>query len=73
MEGMYKIVKNILKYFDWSLFALYSYAIAVLPEDYQQDKFDYSKMYAELAAAGYKVKNTTVGDEGFKVEILNDK
>lgn len=43
----------------------------VLPEDYQQDK--YLKMYAELAGAGYKVKNTTVGDEGFKVEILNDE
>lgn len=49
------------------------YAIAVLPEDYDNSKTEYIKLSEELKCAGYKVKNTTVGDEGFKVEILNNK
>ncbi len=48
------------------------YAIAVLPDDYEPGKTEYLKLYEELTDAGYKVKATTVGDEGFKVETLTD-
>lgn len=54
-------------------FFLNSYAIAVLPDDFQQDKTQYLKLFEELTGAGYKVKHTTVGDAGFTVEISNDE
>lgn len=50
-----------------------SYAIAALPEDYQQNgKAEFIRLSEELTSAGYKVKDTTVGDKGLKVERLND-
>ncbi|KAG4072382.1 hypothetical protein HA402_004314 [Bradysia odoriphaga] len=49
------------------------YAIVVLPDDYQHGNAEYFKLFEELTAAGYKVQDTTVGDEGFKVEVVDDK
>jgi len=49
------------------------YAIAVLPENYQQNgKAEFMKLFEELTSAGYKVQDITVGVEGFNVKNIND-
>ncbi|KAJ6649842.1 Mevalonate kinase ERG12 [Pseudolycoriella hygida] len=49
------------------------YAIAVLPDDYQQRHDEFSKLTEELTGAGYQVRDTTVGNVGFQVDIVKNE
>lgn len=73
MEGMCKNVMYIVSQIRNNYFRN-RYAIAVLPDHYRQnDKINFKRLLEELTSAGYKVQDTTVGDEGFKVQVLDDK